>query len=252
MTVTIHRPALPMLDPDLVRRWGAISTTITADLVEGRTLADPAIRPLRPLGSVSRLVGRTRTVRCEPPDFGAVLHGIDRAEPGDVIVIAAGGHRDVAVLGDILGGVARRKGVAGVAIDGAVRDVAELAGWSDFPVFARATTARGPSSREHGALDGPVSFGGVTIVPGTLVVGDDDGLMFLSPAEATGLIAAAEQRRDAEASWVARLQAGEALRDVLGLPQAEVETAIDASKPPGDGFADPGARHHSDFSLRTS
>ncbi len=221
MTVTIHRPALPALGPDLVRRWGAISTTITADLVEGRTLANAAIRPLRPLGSVSRLVGRARTVRCEPPDFGAVLHGIDRAESGDVIVIAAGGHCGVAVLGDILGGVARRKGVAGVAIDGAVRDVAELAGWSDFPVFARATTARGPSSRAHGAVDGPVSFGGVAVVPGALVVGDDDGLLFLSPAEAANLIAAAEQRREAEATWVARLQAGESLREVLGLPEAE-------------------------------
>jgi 4-hydroxy-4-methyl-2-oxoglutarate aldolase len=223
MTVTIHRPALPALDPDLVRRWRAISTTITADLVEGWTLADPAIRPLRPLGSVSRLVGRTRTVRCEPPDFGAVLHGIERAEPGDVIVIAAGGHCGVAVLGDILGGVAHRKGVAGVACDGAVRDVAELVGWSDFPVFARATTARGPSSRAHGAIDGPVSFGGVAVVPGALVVGDDDGLLFLSPVEAAGFIAAAEQRREAEASWVARLQAGESLREVLGLPEAAVE-----------------------------
>lgn len=221
MTVTIHRSAPPALEPDLVRRWGAISTTITADLVEGRGLADPAIRPLRRLGSGPRLVGRARTVRCEPPDFGAVLHGVDGAERGDVIVIAAGGHCGVAVLGDILGGAARRKDVAGVVIDGAVRDVAELASWPDFPVFARATTARGPSSREHGAVDGPVSFGGVTVVPGALVVGDDDGLLFLSPAEAAGLIAAAEQRRDAEAAWVARLQAGESLREVLGLPEAE-------------------------------
>jgi len=113
------------------------------------------------------------------------------------------------------------QGCGRVAIDGAVRDVAELAGWSDFPIFARATTARGPSSRAHGAVDGPVSFGGVAVVPGALVVGDDDGLLFLSRAEAANLIGAAEQRREAEATWVARLQAGESLREVLGLPEAE-------------------------------
>ena len=66
-----------------------------------------------------------------------------------------------------------------------------------------------------------MSFGGVVVVPGVLVVGDDDGLMFLPPAEAANLIAAAEQRRDAEAAWVARLQTGESLGEVLGLPEAE-------------------------------
>ena len=218
MAVTIHPPPGP-LDPALVRRWAAISTTITADLVEGRALADPAIRPLRRFGAGPRLAGRARTVQIEPPDFGAVLHAIDRAEAGDVVVIAAGGRVDVAVLGDILGGVARRRGVAGVVCDGALRDLPALAGWEDFPAFARGTTARGPSSREGGAVDGPVRFGGLAVEPGMLVVGDDDGLVVLSRAEAGALIAAAEERAAAELAWVARLDAGETLAAVFGLAE---------------------------------
>ena len=216
MAVTIHAPPAP-LDPALVRRWAAVSTTITADLCQGRTLADPAIRPLRPLGTGPRLAGRARTVQVDPPDFGAVLHAVDRAEPGDVLVIAAGGRVDVAILGDILGGVARRRGVAGVVCDGALRDVASLVAWADFPAFARGTTARGPSSKEGGTVDATIRFGGLTVAPGLLVVGDDDGLVVLSRAEAEGLIADAEERTAAELAWVARLAAGETLAAVFGL-----------------------------------
>jgi regulator of RNase E activity RraA len=156
-------------------------------------------------------------VRIDPPDFGAVLHAVDRAEPGDVIVIAAGGRVDVAVLGEILGGVARRRGVAGVVCDGALRDVAALVAWDDFPAFARGTTARGPSSKQGGAVDGAVSFAGLGIETGMLVVGDDDGLVVLSRTEAEALIDAAEERSAAEFAWVARLDAGETLAAVFGL-----------------------------------
>lgn len=218
MAVTIHTPPAP-LDPALVRRWSAISTTITADLCEGRTLADPAIRPLISLGSGGRLAGRARTVRVDPPDFGAVLHAVDRIEPGDVLLIAAGGRVDVAVLGDILGGVARRRGAVGVVCDGALRDVATLRGWGDFPAFACGTTARGPSSKEGGTVDAPVRFGGLAVASGLLVVGDDDGLVVLSREEAQGLIAAAEERAAAERAWVARLEAGDTLQAVFGLAE---------------------------------
>lgn len=223
MTVMLHRPPMPPLGPDLARRWGAISTTVTADLFEGRTLADPAIRPLRRMGAGPRLVGRAVTVRVNPPDFGAVLHAIDHAGRGDVLVIATGGHTGVAVVGDILGGAARRKGVAGIVCDGAVRDIAVLADWSDFPVFARASTARGPSSKLHGTVNATVSFGGVAVEPGALVIGDDDGLVILPPGEAEALIPAAEARVAAEAVWVKRIDAGESLREVFGVPDPTVE-----------------------------
>ena len=221
MPITIHTLNLAAFDPGLLRRWAAVSTTITADLFTGKVLADPLIRPLRRLAPGPRLVGRALTVRCEPPDFGAVLHAIDRAGPGDVLVIAADGFRGAAMIGDILSGVARRRGVAGVVCDGAVRDIGVLAGWDDFPVFTRSNIARGPSSKERGAVNVPVPIGGVEVMPGALVVGDDDGLVFLAAADASGCIDEAERRTQAEVDWVARLEAGESLCGVFGVPDAQ-------------------------------
>src|SRR3954471_5873812 len=102
-------PAPSALDPELVRAWAAVSTTIAADLFRGRVLVDPAIRPLRPLGPSSRLAGRAVTAWCEPADYGPVQHAVAVAGPGDVIVVGAGARRSSALIGDILGGHARRK-----------------------------------------------------------------------------------------------------------------------------------------------
>ena len=258
MTITVHLATLPALDAALVGRWARISSTITADLFEGRVLADPLIRPLRRLAPGPRLVGRALTVHCEPPDFGAVLQAVDLATRGDVLVIAAGGDARTAMIGDILSGSARLKGGAGVVCDGAVRDIAVLRSWPDFPVFSRSTTARGPASKDRGSVNAPVSFAGLTVSPGALVVGDDDGLVVLSPDEAAGSIdeaerrsgqqqrrahaAEAERRRqdhhrhpaealqlqqqqrhhDAHLDWVARLRAGETLCHVFDVPPAKV------------------------------
>jgi 4-hydroxy-4-methyl-2-oxoglutarate aldolase len=102
------------------------------------------------------------TARCAPPDFGAVLGALDLVPPGGVLVIAAGGHRGHAMIGEILGGHLRRRGAAGLAVDGAVRDVAAFADWGDFPVFARSVTPRGPSGASGGAVGCPVAFGGAS------------------------------------------------------------------------------------------
>ena len=219
MTITVHAPP-PPLDSALVARWGRISTTITADLFRGSVLADPRIRPLQPLPPGVRLVGRALTVRCAPPDFGAVLQAVDLAGRGDVVVIAADGDPNTAMIGDILSGVARRKAVAGVVCDGAVRDIGVLRSWSDFPVFSRSTIARGPSSKESGTVNAPVPFAGLNVTPGALVVGDDDGLVFLAPEEAAEFIDEAERRTQAEVDWVKRLEAGDTLCGVFAVPPA--------------------------------
>jgi 4-hydroxy-4-methyl-2-oxoglutarate aldolase len=220
MPTILYNPALLPLDPQLVARWRTVSTTITADLFKGRVLADRRIRPLRPLPNHIRLVGRAVTARCEDLDFGAVLHAVDRAERGDVLVIAAGGNLEAAMIGDLLSGKARLKGIAGVVCDGAVRDIAILKEWADFPVFTLGTIARGPSSKERGSVNEPVDFGGVRVTPGDLVVGDEDGLVFLSPGDAIEAIEAAEARVQAELGWMAQLQGGQSLGEVFAVPAA--------------------------------
>ena len=125
-------------------------------------------------GQQPKLFGRAVTARCEPPDFGAVLHALDQINHGDVLVIAADGRNDAAMIGEILGGHLRRCGGAGLICDGAIRDIATLSQWPDFSVFARSVNPRVPTEAAKGAVNSPVNIGGRLINPGDLMIGDDE------------------------------------------------------------------------------
>jgi regulator of RNase E activity RraA len=203
--------------PAEMERWRAVPVSIAVDLNLDPGQVDPAIRPLMPPGQQPRLFGRAVTALCEPPDFGAVLHALAAIQPGDVLVIAAGGDAHHAMIGEILCGHLRRIGAAGMVCDGAVRDVATLAGWADLPVFARHVTPRGPVGTARGAVQVPVMVGGVQVRPGDLIIGDDDGLVALSPAAMRDGIAGAEAKLALEAAWEERLVAGVPVAEVFGL-----------------------------------
>jgi len=220
MPVTIHAAPASDLTPAEIDRWRTVPVPIAVDLGRDVGQIDPAIRPLRPPGQQPRLFGRAVTVLCEPPDFGAMLHAVDLVQPGDVLVIAAAGHAETAMIGEILGGQLRRRGGRGVVCDGAVRDVGTLAGWDDFSVFTRWITPRGPSSAERGAVNLPVVIGGRLVSPGDLLIGDDDGLVALSPATVRARIADAEARLAREAEWESNLAAGRSMRETFGLAAA--------------------------------
>ncbi len=217
MPVTIHTPPLGTLTEAEIARWAPVPVAVAVDLGRDAGQIDPAIRPLRPAGTQPRLFGRAVTVRCEAPDFGAVLHALDIIQPGEVLVIDAAGHRDAAMIGDILSGHLRSKGVAGVVCDGAVRDTGTLAGWDDFPVFSRWITPRGPTGADRGAVNLPVVIGGSLVSPGDLVIGDDDGLVSLTPQTIRARIAEAEAKLDREASWIRALASGRSASEVFGL-----------------------------------
>jgi regulator of RNase E activity RraA len=225
MPVTIHTAPPRDLTPAEIARWRAVPVAVAVDLGRDAGQIDPAIRPLRPPGQQPHLFGRAVTAFCEPPDFGAVLHALDLVEPGDVLAIAAGGHAETAMIGEILGGQLRRRGARGVLCDGAVRDVATLAGWDDLSVYTRSITPRGPSSADRGAVNLPVVIGGRLVSPGDLVIGDDDGLVALSPATVRTRIADAEARLAREAEWQASLAGGRSMRETFGLAEARREGA---------------------------
>jgi regulator of RNase E activity RraA len=220
MPVTIHAAPASDLTEGEIARWRNVPVSVAVDLGGYLGQIDPAIRPLLPPGQQPRLFGRAVTAYCEPPDFGAVVYALDRIKPGDVLVIAAGGHRETAMIGDILGEHIRRRGAVGLVCDGAVRDVGTLTAWRDFSVFSRFVTPRGPISVERGAVNRPVVAGGCNIMPGDLIIGDDDGLVALSPAAIRGSIAKAEAKLALEEDWRKQLAEGRAPLEVFGLPPA--------------------------------
>ncbi|MBY0295988.1 MAG: dimethylmenaquinone methyltransferase [Methylobacterium sp.] len=219
MPVTLHTPTPSDLTEAEIARWRAVPVAVAVDLGGEIGAIDPAIRPLRPAGQQPRLFGRAVTAWCEPPDFGAVLYALDRISPGDVLVIAAGGRPETAMIGEIVGGQLRRRGGTGLVCDGAIRDVATLAAWDDLPVFTRFVTPRGPAAAERGAVNRPVVAGGCLVSPGDLILGDDDGLAVLTPAAVRARIGDAEAKLAREAEWEASLGGGRSMRETFGLPE---------------------------------
>lgn len=217
MTVTVHKSPAPQFTAEELLRWRNMPVAIVADVSSGACLLDPDIRPLNPPGKQPRLFGTVVTALCQPPDFGAVLHALDEIKADEVLLIAAQGHRDNAMIGEILGGHLRRLGAAGVVCDGAVRDVAELAGWTDLSVYCRSITPRGPVGAIMGAVNSDVTVGSVTIHPGDLLLGDDDGLAVLSPAQAHNLFAAAAAKLALEIQWQKKLSGGQTIKATFGL-----------------------------------
>jgi regulator of RNase E activity RraA len=217
MPITVHNRPVDPLSQAEIDRWIQVPVAIAVDVSKTACQIDPAIRPLCPPGRQPRLFGRAVTALCEPPDFGAVVQALDLIQPGDVLVIAAGGHTETAMIGEILGGQLRRLGGRGIVCDGAIRDVAQLAEWTELSVFARAITPRGPTSWERGVVNAPVTVGGLLVGPGDLIIGDDDGLAALSTAAIRSYIAAAEAKQAREAEWLAGFAEGRSAAEIFGL-----------------------------------
>jgi regulator of RNase E activity RraA len=220
LTVTIHAVPPCNLTRDEVEAWRSVPVAVAVDLARDIGQIDPAIRPLRPPGQQQALFGRAVTVLCEPPDFGAVIHALDVTQPGDVLVIAAAGNSEFAMIGEILGGYLHQRGCVGLVCDGAVRDVAALAGLPDFSVFSRFITPRGPVSATQGAVNCPIVVGGQIVQPGDLLIGDDDGLVALKPDAIRRHIASARDKLVREDEWIKNLTAGRSPLETFGLSPA--------------------------------
>jgi 4-hydroxy-4-methyl-2-oxoglutarate aldolase len=220
MPTKIFVTARERLRPEVAAAWAAIPVTITSDITAGRVIVDPHIRPLRPFALGKRMAGQAVTAWCERSDFGAMLHAIDLAGEGDVVTVDAGGCLQTAYVGEILCGFARRKKIAGLIVNGAVRDIDTIASWTDFPVFSLGHTPKGPLSKERGTVNADIVFGGVAIKPGDIVLGDNDGLAMIPAGEAAALLAIAQERVLMEEKWVADLQSGGTLVRTFAVPEA--------------------------------
>lgn len=171
----------------------------------------PAAAGLRPMHKSGQLLGQALTVRVPPGDNLMVHKAIDIALPGDVIVVDAGGETTIAIIGDIMSSLAARRGLAGMVIDGAIRDSAELA-QSRFPVYARGVTHRGPYKNGPGEINVPVSVGGMVVGPGDIVVGDADGVVAIPLADAPAVLKLARAKAKEEAAILDSIARGQADR----------------------------------------
>jgi 4-hydroxy-4-methyl-2-oxoglutarate aldolase len=147
---------------------------------------------------------------------------IDAAQPGDVIVVAAGGRTDAAGWGGILSLAAVTRQVGGVIVDGACRDVDESSELG-LPVYALAATPRTARGRQaEVAWDVSVLVAGIRVDPGDLVIADGSGVVFLPASRADEIIAAAERIAAREAAMASRVRAGEPASQVMSADYEEL------------------------------
>ncbi len=138
---------------------------------------DASIYPLNPN---ARILGTAFTVNAPAGDNLLFHKALDMAKPGDVIVLANKGSMSRSLCGEIMSNYAKSRGLAGIIIDGCVRDSAALRELA-FPVYAKGVTPNGPYKNGPGEMNFPVSFAGLVINPGDIIVGDADGLMVIPP-----------------------------------------------------------------------
>lgn len=188
----------------------------TATLGEAWPAARLIDAPLRPLAPGMVVAGPALTVRCKPGDNLALHSAIAAARPGDVLVVDYGGSLASGPFGEIMALACQMRGIAGLIIDGAVRDSAQIATLG-FPVFARGVNIRGTAKLDRGEVGEPVSMGGVTIVRGDIILGDADAILVLAAENLPAALAAAEVRTEREAVMMDRLRLGETTLEILGL-----------------------------------
>jgi 4-hydroxy-4-methyl-2-oxoglutarate aldolase len=199
-----------------VRDYAAIAALGVATVHEAAGRVGIVDLPLTRVVPGSRVAGPARTALCAPGDNTMVHAAVAHAKPGDVLVLTSTEPAPVALVGELLATQAERQGVAGMLVDGAIRDFDELVELG-LPIWARHVRAQGATKGEVGALDVPVTVGGAAIRPGDLVVMDCDGAVVLPAARVDEVLPLARERVERETSMRQRYREGELSYDVQGL-----------------------------------
>jgi regulator of RNase E activity RraA len=152
---------------------------------------------LRPMHAGGPLCGPAITVRTRPGDNLLVHAALDLAIEGDVIVVDAGGDLTNAIFGEMMLATAIQKKLGGIVINGAIRDYAAIHAGT-FPVFAAGITHRGPYKDGPGEVNVSIAVDGMTVEPGDLVIGDDDGVLSVPFDVAEEVYVAALAKNEAE------------------------------------------------------
>lgn len=182
---------------------------IAADAMKGYNSMDSRIHSVEN-GTV--ICGCAVTVRLRPGDNLMLHKAIEMSQPGDIIVVDTCCSYRNAIIGGIMSGAAFGKGIGGLVIDGAVRDVEELRE-NHFPVFAAAVVPNTGGNDTAGQINHPISCGNVPVLPGDIIIGDDNGVVVVPQNCVDFVLKACLEKKEAEEKRIAEIQKGKITGD---------------------------------------
>ena len=192
------------VDARYVQAFAEIPVANVSDCMTRLTAGGPRLRPLHKGG---RLGGPALTVKCRPGDNLMIHKALDLAQPGDVIVVDAGGDLTNSLFGELMLSYAVTRKIAGIVLNGAVRDIDVIAAGS-FPLYAAGVTHRGPYKDGPGEINVPVAIDGMVIQPGDLMLGDADGLLCVPYDDVEQVLAASRDKVALEQKTIANIRSG--------------------------------------------
>ncbi len=203
------------ISSELIRQLSEFDAATLYEAAGQRGMVDPAIRPM---WNGAHVCGPAITVSCPARDNLMLHHAVAIATPGSVLVANAERYQYAGAWGEVLSVAAQARGIAGLVIDGAVRDI-EAITERRFPVFSRGLAIGACKKEKIGTLNEPIDLGGVTVRSGDIVVGAGDGVVILDSQTIEQVLQAGIARRERESEIFHQLNQGKTTIEILNLPR---------------------------------
>jgi 4-hydroxy-4-methyl-2-oxoglutarate aldolase len=200
---------------ELIRQLSEFDAATLYEAAGQRGMVDPAIRPM---WHGARVCGPAITVSCPARDNLMLHHAVALAAPGSVLVANAEQYQYAGAWGEVLSVAAQARGIGGLVIDGAVRDI-EAITERRFPVFSRGLAIGACKKEQIGTFNEPIDLGGVTVRSGDIVFGAGDGVVILDSQTIEHVLHAAITRRERESEIFRQLNQGKTTIEILNLPR---------------------------------
>lgn len=208
-----RRPELLAGFDEVARSYSA--SCVFADVMYRTGVMDSGMKP----AFRAKTVGQALTVQLSKGDLVDPLKALEMGQAGDVIVVDAGGDTEVSVCGGLMGGLAKNRGIRGMIVDGAGRDIDELEeiGW---PIWTRSIVARGTHTmfsgrKEELSLNVPISCGGTLVNPGDFVIADTIGVAVVPFERAAEILQLARDQAAREQATRVEVAKGKTIEQLL-------------------------------------
>ena len=215
------RTDVPRADPDLVAQFRSHATSNIADAMGRFHFMDPGIRARSGLP----LCGVAVTVDARPADNLMIHKALEVATPGDIIVVSTNGNTTSAIFGELMCRTAVGASLGGIVVDGAIRDIDGITALA-FPAYSRAVCAGGCDKDGPGEVNSPISCGNTVVMPGDIIVGDDEGIVVIPQHLADEVAEQAVEQEKMEVFILERVQGGARLPGTYP-PNAETKAAFE-------------------------